>query len=72
MGKSNQGNTLVVMTNGDVYYITPKVAQHLLSIIQTGDLTTFFRFVDAKSLAYITVATANISSIVEENRDGNR
>lgn len=72
MGKLNQAHTLVVMTNGDVYYMTPATAKQLIDAIAVGKRPTFFRFIDAKSLLNILVATENISSIVEGDHHAQR
>ena len=64
MGIQKQGNVLVVMTNKDVYYVTPFTAEHLMGLIKEGNLPVFFVVTDTKSLSRVAIATANISSIV--------
>ena len=62
MQQSNR--RLIVMTNGDVYYVSAEGAEQLVSDLATGEPTTEVR--DMKSGASVTLNLRNISSIVEE------
>ena len=62
MQQSNR--RLIVMTNGDVYYVSAEGAEQLVADLATGEPTTEVR--DMKSGASVTLNLRNISSIVEE------
>ena len=57
--------TLVVMTNGDVYYLSTNDARDLTDELNRGTYP-LFRFVDIKSGAAVTLNLSNISSLVKE------
>lgn len=57
--------SLVVMTNGDVYYVTPADGRELLKLLGGRPLHQgFYQTVDAKSGATISIAVHHISSVV--------
>ena len=62
MQQSNR--RLIVMTNGDVYYVSAEGAEQLVSDLATGEPTTEVR--DMKRGASVTLNLRNISSIGEE------
>ena len=55
---------LISMTNKDVYYISQKVAHELMDLLEKGEAPAFYMVVDSKSGNEISIATANISSVV--------
>ena len=57
--------TLVVMTNGDVYYLSKGDAQELVIAVHDGRYP-LFQFNDLKTNAKTRVSLRHISSIVEE------
>lgn len=73
MGYQGNGLALVSMTNKDVYYLTIDAAKTLKALIASHgqEPLTFFETVDAKSGSDISIAVANVSSIVIP-RGGNR
>ena len=62
MQQSNR--RLIVMTNGDVYYVSAEGAEQLVADLATGEPTTEVR--DMKSGASVTLNLRNISSLVKE------
>lgn len=64
MGLTNSKRVLVIMTNGDVYYVSSEGAEQLITSLATGEPTTEVR--DVKSGASVTLNLRNVSSIVEE------
>lgn len=71
MGTQNQQHALVVMTNGDVYYLNlGEVAALHIAIEHGGD--RLYHTTDVKSGAKLKLVLRHISSIVEEARNANR
>ena len=64
MGTEGRQKNLIVMTNGDVYFVTRVVARELQGLIETDDAPPFYMVVDEKSSDEVSIATAHISSIV--------
>lgn len=63
MGKLNQPHALVVMTNGDVYYLTTEDTDRLERCAR--EKIEFYHTIDAKSGSKIRVRVMYVSSIVE-------
>ena len=55
---------LVVMNNGDVYYVSAPEAEELATSLSIGEHMTEVR--DTKSGALVTLNLSNISSLVKE------
>ena len=68
MGETKQQWSLVVMNNGDVYYVTEAAAKELMSRLHANQ-TSFFETVDQKSRKQIAVALRSVSSVVIGGRD---
>lgn len=65
MNKQETKHSLVVMTNGDVYYVMPSVAKALMSYRGLDTETPgFYLVVDQKSGATVAIKTEHISSLV--------
>jgi len=65
----SEGNkqSLVIMTNGDVYYVEREAAKTLMSYQATGKETPeFYLVTDQKSGAVVGIKTAHISSVVSK------
>lgn len=65
MDKSSR--TLVVMTNGDVYYISQSEAEQLRGAIE-GKIYKTFAVTDVKSGSKLVLQLAHISALVEADR----
>lgn len=68
MGMEKRGQSLVSMTNGDVYYINTETARDIQENLTIGRQTSV-TFVDIKSLSTVTINMQNVSSVVR--RDSN-
>ena len=68
MGYKNQF-ALVVMTNKDVYYVTPQGARFILDVLEQVEHPNYLSIKDAKSGADVLLSVSNISSIVAERQD---
>ena len=67
MGSQVKGQrTLVVMTNGDVYYASQSDAAHIADMMATGHPDNRVRFIDLKSRSKVVINVAHVSSLVEE------
>ena len=64
----DQGRTLVVMNNGDVYYVSPEAAEGIAVSLAMGGHMTEFR--DVKSGATVTLNLSNVSAVVRETNRG--
>jgi hypothetical protein len=66
----SEGNkqSLVIMTNGDVYYVGRGDLKALNSVLQDKRFEAF-RFTDLKSRAKVTVHLRNVSSVVDQEAD---
>lgn len=60
-----QDRTLVIMTNGDVYYASAENARVLIDLMGR-DSHKLYTFIDNKSGARVAVQLNNISSVVKE------
>lgn len=67
MGKPNQPHALVVMTNGDVYYLNSLNEKELRQRVATG--SRVYATLDAKSGKMVTIFIEHISSIVEVSQN---
>lgn len=63
MGIQNKGNTLVAMTNGDIYYVTQYGTERLIKSIEEKE--QLFSFIDASSGKRVRIQVPHVSSIVE-------
>lgn len=70
MGKLNQPHALVVMTNGDVYYLSIKESERLEQLMMHR--IEVFKSVDIRSNATLRLHIHNISSVVEGNQHAER
>lgn len=64
MGQQGRAYILVVMTNGDVYYISKADAEKLRRAMWSGGV--LFEVLDQKSRAHLSLHVPNISSVVAE------
>lgn len=64
MGQQRGINILVVMTNGDVYYLSRSGLEGLLQVLNTRPSVSFYETTDVRSKSRITIATKHVSSIV--------
>ncbi len=69
MGIEGRQKNLIVMTNGDVYFVSRVIARELQDLIERNDAPPFYMVVDEKSGDEVSVATAHISSIVVKEAD---
>lgn len=58
----NRGNILVVMTNKDVYYVSPKAAEELETAMNAEQI--IFETVDIRSHLDLKIQVRNVSAIV--------
>lgn len=64
----NRGNILVVMTNKDVYYVSPSAAVELEKAMNAEQI--IFETVDVRSRLELKIQIRNVSAIVRQ--EGNR
>lgn len=69
MGIEGRQKNLIVMTNGDVYFVSRAIARELQDLIERNDAPPFYMVVDEKSNDEVSLATAHISSIVVKEAD---
>lgn len=63
--------SLVIMTNGDTYYLKPTDFEALLeALLETNSNTDTFAFTDAKSGATVALRLRHVSSVVRETNRG--
>lgn len=65
----NQSRTLVVMTNGDVYYVSKYDADNLRQAIE-GKIYKTFAVSDVKSGGKLVLQLHHISALVEDTSRG--
>lgn len=66
----NQGKlVLVVMTNGDVAYLTADIAEELVQVAAEPTPPRIFETVDAKTNKELRIFIDHISTIVEGGRN---
>ena len=64
-----QNRVLVIMTNGDVYYVSDLDATHLMEKLRSPE-PDIVRVTDVKSGARLTLNLRNVSALVEETSRG--
>lgn len=67
MGYQDKTYALISMTNKDVYYVSQAIAHEIMELLEKGTAPAFYMVVDTKSGAEVSIATANISSVVVKN-----
>lgn len=60
--------SLVIMNNGDAYYVSSEAAEGIAVSLAVGEHMTEFR--DVKSGATVTLNLSNVSSVVRETDRG--
>jgi hypothetical protein len=65
MGSKGSKQSLVIMTNGDVYYVWSITAESLIATIKDGS-DRVYSIKDTKSGATIALNTRHISSVVDQ------